>query len=41
MMLLHLRSNGFIAIHLNTQELVGEVAEQMPPLGPASLDCLN
>lgn len=36
-----LRSNGRIATYSTTQEPAGEVAEQMPPVGPTSLDCLN
>lgn len=35
-----LRSNGRIATYSTTQEPAGEVAEQMPPVGPTSLDCL-
>lgn len=41
MILLHLRSKGHIATHSTTQEPAGEVTEQIPPVGPASLDCLN
>lgn len=36
-----LRSNGRIATYSTTQEPAGEVAKQMPPVGPTSLDCLN
>lgn len=41
MILLHLRSKGCIATYSTTQEPAAEVTEQIPPVGPASLDCLN
>lgn len=41
MVLPHLPSKGRIATDSKTQESAGEVAEQMPPIGPASLHCLN